>query len=575
MNDFLIVWSVIWKWFKDFKVNISRILLYILGLALAFYLYDVFHHIDTQSIYYNIHSSNQNTRFEIETYLTNASTKHRYVFNEDDSLKTKWLSDSYVWVLSTSVNNKNKLNTKEIFEVKDSLWAYFFHNIRNDIHEEQNFKLIHDSLNTHFSNFQNVNRINSSRIIYFLDSIVDQYDYFETNKYADLTKLNTKNQYFDYFNIININSFHDDNTILTFHGGNIRKTDLNEYHDILKNDSMNFDFIYSKYAPYWKKKPFGRKRWVKSIFRCNASNFIDYNNTLERGKIITRDTTYFDISEVAYKPKVYSTRSLTKLFLEIKINTLNINSLKFDFSDYTEVKSANPKPDSIYRNGFLYRDSLKIQQIYLNGLDATLNFPLNEPIEKTRDFIINGLITLLITLLAGSIWKYIVKIYKRRKRFSEILLSIKESNNKERYKRFSKHRLLSNILLFSSIYFILILLDPWNWTIIEKIFVYLFVLYIIFRLHLYFIEFKTNPKYLLYLIDFIIILSYFVLFALNSYSIIVAIEFAIAGGIGGIGGAIGIAIGSAIRKKKNKKSNTESENTNIPTSDKSDAEKEN
>ena len=79
------------------------------------------------------------------------------------------------------------------------------------------------------------------------------------------------------------------------HGDNIRKSDIHDFQKVLNNDSNFYGLLYIKHDPYCNKNPFGRKRWVKDIIRCDARNFFDDSKSFYKGKTLNIDTSYFDL----------------------------------------------------------------------------------------------------------------------------------------------------------------------------------------------------------------------------------------------------------------------------------------
>lgn len=105
------------------------------------------------------------------------------------------------------------------------------------------------------------------------------------------------------------------------------------------------------------------------------------------------ETIQDSLIQYLYVPKV--TKNNNNVFQP----TTPLKELKVDFGGPTEFLAMYPEPDVMTVSGFMFTDSLKLQQIMSDGIEFHAKFPQTESLQNARMFVVTTLISILISVV--------------------------------------------------------------------------------------------------------------------------------------------------------------------------------
>lgn len=105
------------------------------------------------------------------------------------------------------------------------------------------------------------------------------------------------------------------------------------------------------------------------------------------------ETIQDSLIQYLYVPKV--TKNNNNVFQP----TTPLKELKVDFGGPTEFLAMYPEPDVMTVSGFMFTDSLKLQQIMSDGIEFHAKFPQTEGLQNARMFVVTTLISILISVV--------------------------------------------------------------------------------------------------------------------------------------------------------------------------------
>ena len=81
--------------------------------------------------------------------------------------------------------------------------------------------------------------------------------------------------------------------------------------------------------------------------------------------------------------------------------------ISFEFSDYIDIVTITPFPDSVWTTGFAYTNSQKLSIIQQTGIDGFCKYPSMEAWQIVRTFALTTLLASLITIFFGMLYNLI------------------------------------------------------------------------------------------------------------------------------------------------------------------------
>lgn len=205
----------------------------------------------------------------------------------------------------------------------------------------------------------------------------------------------------------------------------------------------------------------------------NAEKHLSYEDYMPP---LTKKDIYSDITdslsiqhpltEGVFKPRVFSSFDISKMYFEIQICTLISfipnPSIILEFNGLIKPDNIYPEPDILKSHQIIYKDKKKIDEISRNGFQCTMRFPQNETLQQVRIYIISALITLFFTILCKVIWDIVRKKYKERKRYNKVKLSLLQKGHERFYASLCKQRYLANVCICFPLSLLILTIAPSN-----------------------------------------------------------------------------------------------------------------
>lgn len=202
--------------------------------------------------------------------------------------------------------------------------------------------------------------------------------------------------------------------------------------------------------------------------------------------IASSDTTMIYIQQFHsphpfFIPKYHSAYDISQLELRISLQVDTLTSLSFSFLPLCNLQELSPSPD--YRDGttISYTDPLKIETLQNRGLHFLLEFPKSKSIQEARNFILSAVITLFLTLLCTQGYSIIRKILNERK------TKVKQAYRIIQSREESRIHILRTILPYNIIFSLvigmtIILINPYDWNLFEKIIIILYCMLLVVQI---------------------------------------------------------------------------------------------
>lgn len=117
--------------------------------------------------------------------------------------------------------------------------------------------------------------------------------------------------------------------------------------------------------------------------------------------------------------------------------------------------------------GLIYDDPIKLEFISERGLHLYLQFPKQESLQQTRNYVLSALITLFLTIVATLLFNLCKDIYQRRCRLKKFITHL-ELHHYKQYLIYKKHILIIDALIASTIILGVIVFNPFDWSALSK-----------------------------------------------------------------------------------------------------------
>lgn len=190
------------------------------------------------------------------------------------------------------------------------------------------------------------------------------------------------------------------------------------------------------------------------------------------GSTTTDDTTSLLVESLRnnisiYEPHWYSAYDISKFQIDIIFDVDTLNQFNITFGGLTDIAEIQPSPDKKTLYGILYNDSEKLEFIRSYGLSLYLQFPKQESLQQTRNYVLSTFITLFLTILATLVFNLIRKVFYKRR-------LIKKTSKKLFSHHVNSYIFLKNNIIYIDCLatFIITLLievfNPYDWMLISK-----------------------------------------------------------------------------------------------------------